>query len=249
MKKFLTLFLIFFITLATPAYANDTSTVTLKNDFAYLQESPSSPKIIYKVSKTDTIKIISQNGLWFNITCNDKVTGWIHYSFINSPIDERALKMVENAYSKIGCQYKYAHQGPNIFDCSGLIDWLVQQYEYPGNRVANLTNGPEYQINQLTYKIPHGAILNEGNTYLRNNLDMILKPGDVFYFTWDPTIRSQHAALYVGNNQIIHAKGTKYGVVLEKISDDYLSHTVAICRVFENGNFYIIDECLYNKKN
>ena len=247
MKKFPIIFLAIYALLLTPALADELEFKGLKAENANIQESPSSSRILYQASSQDTIKLLEKNNEWYRVLCNNEIEGWMHYSNINSGIDPRAEKIVELAHTKIGCRYEHANQGPNVFDCSGLIKWLLKQVSSRPNKII-LTNGPQYQVFELTYDIPLSDVMAN-----MNNLDAVLKPGDVFYFQSASAKQinkaSSHAALYVGDNYIIHAKGAAYGVVKEKISAHYLKITCAVKRPFENGNTYVSKDRIFDKDN
>jgi peptidoglycan DL-endopeptidase CwlO len=84
--------------------------------------------------------------------------------------------------SKLGDQYVYATQGPNTFDCSGLV---MAAYNSAGISVPRSTYGYEAEPDFGT-RIP------------ANLSDM--EPGDlIFYNNWE------HVGTYVGNGLVIHS--------------------------------------------
>lgn len=91
-----------------------------------------------------------------------------------------AQKVVELAKSKLGCEYEWGKEGPNTFDCSGLVYWIYKTNL--GISVPRTTSGYE-----STYKGTDKELsMNE------------IQPGDIL-------LTSSHAGIYIGNNEYIHA--------------------------------------------
>lgn len=112
--------------------------------------------------------------------------------------NEIANKVIQLARSKIGCRYTKIGQrtGPNSFDCSGLVWWCYKQVgiDIPGTTGAYMPAYSKYKID------------------LKD-----IQPGDILWRHTGGT--DGHAALYIGNDRMIHAEGTKYGVVEESFSN------------------------------
>lgn len=92
-----------------------------------------------------------------------------------------ALKAIAVAYSEIGKPYKYGDEGPNTFDCSGLI-----QFIYKGAGVTLPRTAKEQQ--KATTRISRAE----------------LRPGDLVF--WGNP--AHHVALYIGGGRIIQAPQT-----------------------------------------
>lgn len=92
------------------------------------------------------------------------------------------------AQKKIGCRYWYGEEGPDYFDCSGLVYWCCKQ--------AGM------------------SITREGaNTYSKMGKAIAykdLKPGDVVTFDWDNDNKAEHIGIYIGGGFMIHAHGDSY---------------------------------------
>lgn len=106
--------------------------------------------------------------------------------------NEIANKVIQLAKSKMGCPYTQGtgRKGPNSFDCSGLVWWCYKQVgiDIPG------TTG-EYMPAYSKYKIDLKDI----------------QPGDILWRHTGGT--NGHAALYIGNDKIIHAANPEKGVI------------------------------------
>ena len=105
--------------------------------------------------------------------------------------NEIARKVIDIALSKVGCEYTQEagrRTGPNSFDCSGLMYYAFQQV---GITIPETTS---YYSNYNQYK-------------LSNNKNAA--PGDILW-------RSGHVAMYLGNGNIVEAKGKDYGVCVSE---------------------------------
>ena len=92
-------------------------------------------------------------------------------------VSGKAGVAVNFAYAQLGKPYVYAAAGPNSYDCSGLT---MAAWKAAG---VSLSHNAAEQYNQL----PHVSRAN-------------LAPGDLVFYSG-----LGHVAIYVGNNQIIHA--------------------------------------------
>ena len=86
---------------------------------------------------------------------------------------------IDAAVSKVGSRYVWGSAGPNTFDCSGLMVWAFKQ---------------------VGISLPHysGAQYASTTRVSRSQL----QPGDLVF--WGSG-GSEHVALYMGGNQIVHA--------------------------------------------
>lgn len=89
---------------------------------------------------------------------------------------------IDAALSKVGSSYVWGAEGPNVFDCSGLMVWAFRQ---------------------VGISLPHysGAIYDMTARVSRADL----QPGDFVFWGGGG---SEHVALYMGNNQLVHAFGS-----------------------------------------
>jgi peptidoglycan DL-endopeptidase CwlO len=111
------------------------------------------------------------------------------------PPSGNAAVAVRAAYSAIGVPYKWGGSSPKEgFDCSGLTMWSWRQagVSLPHSSAAQYAMLPHVSRNQL-------------------------KPGDLLFF-YSPI---SHVAMYVGGNQMIHAKHPGTRVARETISSYY----------------------------
>ena len=90
-------------------------------------------------------------------------------------------EIVETAKTKLGCAYAWGEDGPDTFDCSGLVKWTFEK------------NGISVPRTTASYK-PYL------NTEKEVSWDEV-QPGDIVW-------RDGHVGIYVGNDQYIHAPRT-----------------------------------------
>jgi peptidoglycan DL-endopeptidase CwlO len=106
--------------------------------------------------------------------------------------DSRALRAVKYAVSKVPTgQYVWGSEGPNSFDCSGL---MVAAYRSVG------------------VSLPHSsrAQFGIGRPVSRDQL----KPGDLLFF-YNPI---HHVGMYMGNGLFVHARNPRNDLEITKLS-------------------------------
>lgn len=234
--------LLFLLLNISPSFATDTL-ITITENNANIQVSPTSPQVIYKLPQGTQLNYLAKSGSWFKVTYqtsqSESITGYIHSSFTDQKVDRRLELLVELAHRQIGKPYKH-RSGPDAFDCSGLTRWLYKHLEDNNGNVISLSSIPNSQYRAITYKISRQDTLNAIDN---NTLDNILQPGDIFCLKGSSgTMQTPgHIALYVGNGQMIHAKGEQYGVVKETVTKSYMTkNLVAVARVIDsNGNVHV----------
>ena len=117
---------------------------------------------------------------------------WTHYTGDLPTVTGRAAIAVAYAESKVGDDYVYAGNGPDVFDCSGLVQeaWLAAGVSLPRTSEEQAASLPSISYSQL-------------------------QPGDLVFFRgWLP----DHVAMYIGDGMIIQA--TRPGSFVEWASLD-----------------------------
>ena len=109
-------------------------------------------------------------------------------------ISKRTQAVVNLAKSQVGKGYVWGGNGPDNFDCSGLV-----QYVY--NQVGGVSL-PRVTTDQV--KVGVTVPMDQ------------LQPGDLLY--WGSADAPYHVGIYVGNNQYVCAATPEQGVVLQTIS-------------------------------
>lgn len=114
----------------------------------------------------------------------------VHYNLAKNAYSE---SLVSTAYSLLGKPYGPAN-GPNVFDCSGLVQYV---YSTVGISVSRSSHTQLY----------------DGLAVSRSDM----MPGDIICWGYGDGVVS-HTAIYVGNDQMIHAANYNQGVILSSVS-------------------------------
>lgn len=95
-----------------------------------------------------------------------------------------------------GCGYKYSSKGPNKFDCSGLVYYVLEKYGITFGHSTSVYN-----------------TVDEAKAYGKVIKDMSqAKEGDI-------VVWSGHAAVYLGKGKCVHAMNEKKGVIINNVED------------------------------
>jgi len=110
--------------------------------------------------------------------------------------------MVYAALSRVGRPYVYGADGPNAFDCSGLVQWSFARagVSVPRVAAAQAMTGPVVPVAQL-------------------------EPGDLLFYHTDPADPGyiSHVAIYIGGGKMVQAPhtGENVQVVLANTTWDF----------------------------
>ncbi len=171
-----------------------------------LRDMPSTQEgtVLTQLSNTE-IKVHAKEDDWYSITTYDGLQGYIFSDFVsfeavsapahpqNEAGDEtltldktETSTLIEIAKSKLGAPYAWAQEGPNAFDCSGFVKYCFKE---------------AYGL-----ELPHSAsaISQKGTTISKENL----QPGDIVFFATLGSVTVNHAGIYIGNGEFIHASSS-----------------------------------------
>ena len=109
--------------------------------------------------------------------------------------------VINLAYAQIGKPYVWGAEGPNTFDCSGLMTYI-----FKNGAGINL---PRTSKQQSTF----------GVTVSKDNL----QPGDLIFSSTDGSGGVSHVGIYVGNGQMIHSPKPGDTVQKTSINNSYWS--------------------------
>lgn len=119
------------------------------------------------------------------------------------PATRMRQNVVNTALSKVGCRYVYGAQGPNKFDCSGLVYWVYKQYGY------DLQPGARNQWSTLSKSV--------------NKEDLL--PGDLVFFSNNGKASGIfHVGMYIGDGQFVHAANSKKGVIVSNLDGEWYAN-------------------------
>ncbi|MEV4368405.1 MULTISPECIES: C40 family peptidase [unclassified Nonomuraea] len=137
----------------------------------------------------------------------DTPKNWPSGSFMTVEQLTTALKA---AVSKLGRPYVWGAEGPDTFDCSGLVQWA---YGQAGVRMPRVTHqqwvaGPQVPLAQA-------------------------QPGDLIFWRNDPTNPGyiSHVAIYWGNGKVLQAPRTGDVVKISPLSTRNLAGVVRVSPV------------------
>ena len=97
--------------------------------------------------------------------------------------------IAQKALTRLGCRYWWGANGPNYFDCSGLVYWAYNQ--------AGVSLG----------RTTAAGYAGSGKAISRSEL----QPGDVITFTYGSGVA--HIGIYIGGGSFVHASGEGSGTV------------------------------------
>ncbi len=113
------------------------------------------------------------------------------------------------AESRLGLPYVWGGNGPNVFDCSGLVQWSLARAGVVMPRVAadQARTGPQVPLSQL-------------------------QPGDLLFYHTDPTAPGyiSHVAIYLGGGEMVQAP--EPGLDVEVVPADFGSEFAGAVQVF-----------------
>ncbi|WEV36759.1 C40 family peptidase [Lactobacillus sp. ESL0677] len=113
---------------------------------------------------------------------------------VSGNVSQRAKAVVNLAESQVGKSYVWGGDGPDSFDCSGLVQYIYNQVG--GVSLPRVT----------TDQVKVGTTVDMSQ----------LQPGDLLF--WGSTDAPYHVAIYVGDNQYVSAATPEQGVVLQTLS-------------------------------
>lgn len=111
--------------------------------------------------------------------------------------------IVNLAYAQLGKPYVWGAEGPNSFDCSGLMTYIFKN----GGGI-NLPRTSKQQSNF-------------GTTVSKSEL----QPGDLIFSSTDGSGGVSHVGIYVGNGEMIHSPKPGDVVQKSKINTSYWNNT------------------------
>ena len=191
-----------------------------------LRKGPgTSYSVIKTLSKGTAVTVHSSNNGWSNVSANG-VEGYVSTSYLsstkpstsgsssssssNSSTSVSVDKVLDFAHQQLGKPYVWGAQGPNSFDCSGLIYYVYKN-------AANITL-PRTSVEQSKF----------GTTVSKSNL----KAGDlVFFDTNGPNNGAvSHVGIYAGEGQLIHASSSSKKIVKVNMETSYWNNTYVVAK-------------------
>ena len=111
--------------------------------------------------------------------------------------------------STYGDSYRYAGQGPDCFDCSGLIyySYATMNLWLPRRAIDQSKRGRTIPLGELRY-------------------------GDLIFFDTRKRFRRKvnHVGIYVGNGGFAHASSTQKRVTISSLYKPYYRNRIVVCK-------------------
>ena len=159
--------------------------------------------VITKLPKGTVVDVLesASNG-WKKIKTSNGTIGWVSGSYLangvveqtSTPSTNKVQAVIDLTHKQLGKPYVWGAEGPNSFDCSGLIYYV---YKNAAGITLPRTSSAQYSA---------GVAVSRSN----------LKAGDLIFSSTDGTGNITHVAIYVGDGQMIHAP--RNGKNVEKVS-------------------------------
>ena len=156
------------------------------------------------VSTGKKINVLGEENGWCKVSFGS-TTGYVLGDYVTDkepPAAGVGVQVASLAAQYLGVRYVYGGASPSGFDCSGFTMWLYKQYGY---------------------SLPHtasGQYANCGRKVSRSDL----QPGDLVFFSSPGSGgRINHAGVYVGGGDFIHARYSLGKVYRNSLSEKYYS--------------------------
>ncbi len=151
---------------------------------------------------------------YFDILTEEGFAGWVKRTDVSliingenpvtrGTIRANASEFVSVTKKYLGKPYRYATTGPNSFDCSGYVYYILHKYY-----------GDQLKENNINLPRSSRAMASVGTPVSRDNLEV----GDLVFFN-NTSGSINHVGLYLGNNQFIHASsGSSMSVIISPLN-------------------------------
>lgn len=159
-----------------------------------------------QIHKSDKVNIVGESNSLYKIEYNneylyadknlfDETPPYYKANNISFNSDNAGDSEIVNATLKyVGHQYVWGGTSPSGFDCSGLMQYVFNEYGIHINRVASdqARNGIGISVNEM-------------------------QPGDLIFWTGDGA-NITHVSMYIGNGQMVHAANPSLGVIVSSVN-------------------------------
>ncbi|MEF9991134.1 MAG: SH3 domain-containing protein [Romboutsia sp.] len=172
---------------------------------------------ISTLSYNTDIGFISESGGWSKIKYNGKV-GYMSSQYLsnknistpNNPSSSSADKLIEVAKTLLGKPYVWGAEGPSSFDCSGFTQYVMKK-------------GAGVSIPRVSRdQSKNGQAISKSE----------LRKGDLVFFDTEGSNNGSvsHVAIYMGNDELIHASSGAGKVVISKLTSSYYTNAYVNAR-------------------
>jgi len=117
-------------------------------------------------------------------------------------------EIVAKALTFLGTPYRWGGNGPNAFDCSGFVIYVLRPF--------GVTSLPRRSRDMASAGV-HVARAD-------------VEPGDLMFFATMGGRTVSHVGIYIGNGQLVHASTYSTGVIVSDLSTSYWVRTFVTAR-------------------
>jgi cell wall-associated NlpC family hydrolase len=119
-----------------------------------------------------------------------------------APSESTGSSVLDLANAQIGKPYVYGSNGPNSFDCSGFVYYVLKNSGYSISRYSSAT---------YAY-LPQWTTISDVES---------LAAGDLVFFKSDNSENISHMGIYLGGGSFIHAAPSSGGVAISGMTSGY----------------------------
>lgn len=184
------------------------SAVTITADDVMLRAGPSTKQaVVATLRKGVEAKVIGRHGQWLKVSFPGGATGFVHASLTSAkqsvvasapPAADRS-DLITTARRYLGVRYVYGGETSRGFDCSGFVYFLYRTVE-------GIT-------------LPRTSSEQAGSGISVKKED--LQPGDLVFFRTGRSTRINHAGIYIGDGNFIHASSGGGVVKIDSLTTGY----------------------------
>lgn len=163
------------------------------------------------------LKTLKENDNFKNISSLSNTTLMTYINYFSKNTEENIIvsgnselgnSIAKSALSKQGCPYVWGAQGPDSFDCSGLVYWACKE------NGVNFTRTTAEVLSRM------------GKPVTREEL----QPGDIITFNTIPGEIS-HVGIYIGGGKMVHAPDFNIPVSISTVfGSPYWENIIYNCR-------------------
>lgn len=192
---------------------------TVTASSARVRQKPStSAATLATAANGKELTVIGINNGWYKVIYSGSKEGYIRSDLmkITDVAKDSTKKTVSAKYNSVkgstkgaeianyalqfkGHRYVYGAEGPNSFDCSGLVYYVYKTvYKYNVDRTAS----QQYKNNGVKV----------------SKEDLV--PGDLVFFSSNGRSVT-HVGIYIGDNEFVHASTSDTGVIISNLTSAY----------------------------
>jgi len=126
---------------------------------------------------------------------------------------DMVTKFIDMAKAQLGKEYVYSTEGPDTFDCSGLVYYCLKNIGYKVSRMSSRSYAKFDAWEDVESKAD-------------------LKKGDLVFFCSSKSTTISHIAIYIGGGEIIHAIPSENSVYISTLTGYWDKYYVSAKRIF-----------------